>query len=227
MAFAFAALALVNGCSAQASNDASENQAQVAEGPFASDHYYLAMFGYQDPGNTAPLSHTFATFVHVGASVEVQTISWLPANFTGKVCVDLFHLSCPAETGHNYTLEETLSFAQAGGEFVGMYGPFEVTQDLWNRANTQAAYLNSGITDYVANDFGFHNASFRHTGGAINCIHAVSDALYFDRTGLNWGLSGSHIVLDNMRPWIYSTTPVEEALPYFPIAGFAVTRLAY
>jgi hypothetical protein len=219
--------ALTAGCAAPAADKGTGSEDQAATTSFGADHYYVSMFGYQDPQNSAPLSHTFASFLHVGSSVEVQTISWLPETFTGEVCVDVFHLRCGRVAGHNYTLEETLAFAQSGGEFVGMYGPFEISPDLWNRATNQVAYLNSGATSYIANDLGFHMASFNHRGGAINCIHAVSDALYFDRTGLNWGLNGSHIVLDNMAPWLLSTTPAEDVVQYFPIDGFAVTRLAY
>ena len=220
-------LALLAGCSVPTGRGGSEAQARaLPQRPPRRTTITSSMFGYQDADNTAPLSHTFASVVHVGATVDIATISWLPLAFDGKVCVDLLHLRCPVETGKNYSLEETLTWAQSEGLYVGMWGPFEVNADLWNRVNSQIAYLDSGATDYVANDLGMHLASFRHNGGAVNCIHAVSDSIYFESTGLNWGLDGSKIVLEQMEPWMASTAPVDAALPYFPIAAFPVNRLA-
>jgi hypothetical protein len=168
------------------------------------------MFGYQDAQNRAALSHSFATFVHATipadapertAVTEQIDISWLPARFGGTVCVDLLHLRCPAVTGHNYSLAETLSFAENEHLTVGVWGPVEVRKDLFDRAKAQQAYLESGATGYVANDTGLHLPAYNHRGGALNCIHAVSDLAFFDRTGLNWGLDASRIVWGDFQPW--------------------------
>jgi hypothetical protein len=222
IAYVFAAISAVGasslGCSSPAGDRAgSEDQAQIAS---AGDRYYMAMFGYQDAQNSAQLSHTFASFVHVPASgdaPEVRTISWLPEAFDGQVY--LAHL---AETGHNYTVEETLGFALQGGESIGMWGPFAISQDIWYRANVKADGLDNHQFLYKAFDLGarWH---------AENCIHAVTDVMRpGDRTGLNWGWDGSKVALQLfVNPQLQATEPdavgyfgIDTYLPYINQPGF-------
>lgn len=223
---------LAAGCAAQADEP---GDVAVSQDALTARKHYLLMFGYEDARNSAPLSHTFATFLRAdfdgpgtanGRIVDQVDISWLPERFTGSVCVDALHLRCPPETGHNYSLNQTLGFAQAGRLRVAMWGPYEITGALFDRAKDQERYLDSGKSQYVANDLFLHRRAYDRRGGALNCMHAVSDIAFFDRTGLNWGVRGSKIVLDNLRGYIVSPARADWVLPRIGLDTSGIDRLS-
>ena len=229
---------LAGGCSASDGYDEVTSEvAAPLTATYKEHRYYLLMFGSEDASNTAAGSHSFATFAHVGVPTvgpveqtqlfEVLTISWLPRAFYGEVCVDLLHFRCPAEWGNNYSLGETLAFTR--NRFVAMWGPLQIRQELYDRMLRQVQFLDSGRVFYSANDIGprYHDRALRHEwGGAINCIHAMTDALYFVRTGLNWGWSNSRIALRTMEPWIIDRgTPAEWIVPRLALENVRLTRL--
>jgi hypothetical protein len=171
--------------------------------------YFLVMFGAQDAVNHARNSHTFATFVRAeiapgedlgNATLDVHTISWIPADYeeTGDVCV----LFCPVEEGRDFTLDETLAALEDNGRLVEYWGPVEIQRDLYDRAIARIGFLESGAVAYRANDRRTRDpAFFGEPGGAINCMHAISDIGGFLETGLDWGPPGSEDVLEFLSPW--------------------------
>src|SRR5438132_670822 len=132
------------------------------------DNFYAIIFGEEDGRNRFCEAHSFATFVRVRLEatgpeiVDRATISWLPA--AGKV-----RLFKRAERGRNYTLEETFALVKPG-HTVAQWGPFEIQEDLFERAKKQAAFLSSGGVLYKAMD-----PFSRPAGMAINCEHAICD----------------------------------------------------
>lgn len=164
------------------------------------DNYYAIIFGEQDGGNRFCEAHTFATFVRVRLdidgpqTVDQATISWLPA--AGKV-----KLLKRAEKGRNYTLEESFALVKPGHR-VAQWGPFEIQEELFDRAKKQAALLSSGAILYKAVD-----PFARPAGYAINCEHAVCDiglkpGEVIVRTGTAHGHHGSYLVSMHLRSWM-------------------------
>jgi hypothetical protein len=170
---------------------------------WAGEACFVLMFGSQRIPNQPNYSHTFATFVRATwagdacrpgpISLEAHTISWLPSNLVVRCCALL------PECGRNLDLHSTLRYALANGERVSMWGPYQISPDLFYRARQQVALLQSGQLLYKANDTGFPARR------VSNCIHAVSEAV--DRPLLlvpcpGWGEGASYVVLLKMRPWI-------------------------
>jgi len=166
----------------------------------AQDKCYAIIFGEEDGRNRFCEAHTFATFVRVhleGAGPEVvdqATISWLPA--AGKV-----KLFKRAERGRNYTLEESFALVKPGHR-VAQWGPFEIQEELFDRAKKQAAFLSSGGVLYKAVD-----PFSRPAGVAVNCEHAVCDIGLRSgesilRTGTAHGLHGSYLCAMHLRSWM-------------------------
>jgi hypothetical protein len=164
------------------------------------DKFYGIIFGEQDGGNRFCEAHTFATFVRVRLevdgpqTVDQATISWLPA--AGKV-----KLFKRAEKGRNYTLEESFALVKPGHR-VAQWGPFEIQEELFDRAKKQAALLSSGAILYKAVD-----PFTRPAGYAINCEHAVCDiglrpGKAIERTGTAHGHHGSYLVATHLRSWM-------------------------
>src|SRR5262245_18909354 len=114
------------------------------------DKFYGIIFGEQDGGNRFSEAHTFATFLRVRlevdgpATVDQATISWLPA--AGRV-----KLFKRAEKGRNYTLEESFALVKQGHR-LAQGGPFEIQEELFDRAKKQAAFLCSGAILYKSVD---------------------------------------------------------------------------
>ena len=164
------------------------------------DKYYAIIFGEQDGGNRFCEAHTFATFVRVRLEVsgpevvDQATISWLPA--AGKV-----KLFKRAERGRNYTLEESFALVKPGHS-LAQWGPFEIQEELFDRAKKQAAFLSSGGVLYKAVD-----PFSRPAGVAVNCEHAVCDiglrpGESIIRTGTAHGHHGSRLVATHLRSWM-------------------------
>src|SRR5262245_10200556 len=114
------------------------------------DTFYAIIFGEQDGRNRFCEAHTFATFVRVRVEaegpevVDQATISWLPA--AGRV-----KLFKRAERGRNYTLEESFALVKQGHR-LAQGGPFEIQEELFDRAKKQAAFLCSGAILYKSVD---------------------------------------------------------------------------
>ena len=169
----------------------------------AGEAYYLIMFGSQQIPNRPNYAHTFATFVRVGwegngpcgnrFSLEAHTISWLPRNLVIRTWALL------PECGGNFDLHSTLRYVLKNGERVSMWGPYQISPDLYCRALKQIARLESGQLLYKADDTGFPARR------VSNCIHAVSEVV--DRPLIivaspGWGEMASYYVLREMRPWV-------------------------
>ncbi len=192
--------------------------AVVGGAPFCN---FALVFGFDDAAFSAAGSHSFVVYVRVGVpqsgpleqttSFEVETISWLPAAFSGRVCVDALHLRCHKEPGQRYDLKTMLAFAR--GHRLVMWGPLEISEFLYQRAMSQVRFLDSGDALYIANDLGtgLHRRAFRRDpGGAINCIHAITDELSFERTGLNWGARASQLIAEQMLPFVVDRDPPDD-----------------
>lgn len=159
----------------------------------SAESYFMVVFA-TDRG-AAPYSHTFATFVKTteeGTLLDVQTISWMPRT------LNIFVLA-PAEPGVNLDLHASLQWALSRNVPTFQWGPFEIKRELYDRAATQIARLNSGTVAYKALDRRLH------PGNVSNCIHAVSD-IEMDRgvlhVGLAHGRAASQLVVWHLQPWI-------------------------
>jgi hypothetical protein len=164
------------------------------------DKFYAVIFGEQDGRNRCCEAHSFATFVRVRPEatgpeiVDQATISWLPA--AGRV-----RLLKGAEPGRNYTLEESLAMVKPGHS-LAQWGPFEIQDELFQRAKKQAAFLSSGGILYKAVE-----PFARPKGIAVNCEHAISDIGLrpgepLVRTGTAHGHQGSYLVAMHLRSWL-------------------------
>ena len=182
---------------------ASGGSAQVQPERRVGERYFAAVLAYQDAANLPQNSHTFAVFARVrcqnfedlansGATVESQTISWMPADLKIKV------MRFEPEPGRNLSLTETLEFAHAQDLTVTVRGPFPTDKALYQMAAERVAFLNSGRLKYILGDW------FARKNGACNCIHAISD---LDSTqpllqsGLVHGDSAGAAVTRHLERW--------------------------
>jgi hypothetical protein len=165
------------------------------------DVYYVLVFSSQTPHLCAKHSHTFATFVKAtGAgpcaeayALESHTISWLPA--TGNVQPT----ALLRERGRNLDLGSTLRWADATGQRVSLWGPYQIDRELYDRALAQIANLESGAVCYKALDSGCFSSR------ACNCIHAVSviaDGHHLLVFSPGFGDIASYRVSQCFQPWI-------------------------
>src|SRR5687767_4135429 len=167
----------------------------------ADERYYVVLFASQNSTNDARLSHTFATFVKIDRqddpkqraqreTAQSVTISWLSAGGSVRI------LERPV-TGRNYTLQESLTWAEERGLTTTMRGPFEIGKDVFDRAVKQKERLESGAILYKAVDRRFRPEV------AINCVHAVSDVLPGPllMTGSARGDAATAMVANHYRPY--------------------------
>lgn len=132
--------------------------------------YFFILYGGQSLPFKPRTAHTWATFVKATPDaagvigVESFTISWLPA--TG----DVKPWRLRAETGKNFTLEETFVIAAEQKDRVSMWGPFEIDATRYELAVVQAQLLESGAVRYRAIDSFTRNIWIEH------CVHAVTYA---------------------------------------------------
>lgn len=179
----------------------------ITSGASAASHrrHFMIVYGFQDAINTPRNSHTFATFLELSWSdstgdftgIQVHTISWYPTSMEIR-----FYRLLP-EGGLNLELTETLALAASRGVSVIRWGPVEISEDLYFTALRQIDFLNSGAVDYIAEDRFLRNAAYsREPGGAINCIHAVSDLGGFIRTGFLHGFSAARRTYDHLRQFV-------------------------
>lgn len=174
----------------------------------AQEKYYTVIFGVQDGPNRFREAHSFATFVQARREpvriLDQATISWLPAS-------GVVNLRNRAERGTNHTLKSSLELVTPA-HTIAQWGPFEITQDLFQRAKRQAQFLERGGTLYKAVDL-----STRSVGVAVNCEHAISDIVRnpgqpFVRTGTARGHWGSFLVAGHLRGSMIEPTVVHDWL---------------
>jgi hypothetical protein len=142
--------------------------------PPPNERYYLMMFGSQAGCPKKPeLTHTWATLVTAtdvpgcaDPHLDVQTISWLPAN------LNIRPDSREVEPGRNFDLETTLAEAERTGQDIAMWGPYEVWHGFAYRFRVQKEFLESGRVGYQCID---SRGEAAKTGNGHNCIHAVTD----------------------------------------------------
>jgi hypothetical protein len=173
----------------------------LAHSARAEEFHYLMVFGSQRVPPRPKYAHTFATFVRATGtgpcaenySLEVHTISWVPRTLDIRVGALL------PECGVNLDLDATLRWALATDQRVSLWGPYQIDQDLYERALAQISLLESGRVRYKALDFGYRTAS------VSNCIHAVSSLAQGYRphaATLFFGEAASYLVLCRLAPWV-------------------------
>ena len=167
----------------------------------AEDRYYMVVFSWQSEPNLFRTAHTFASFVKVSGEgaraedhrVEIQTISWMPRTLA------VMPLRVQPEEGVNLDLPKSFKVAASIGSSVGAFPPVAVKKELHDLMVARIGQLNSGKLLYIANDARLRGA------GAINCIHAISDA---DPTqpgldsGLQHGDLSSAAVYRHLTKWM-------------------------
>lgn len=199
---------------------------RLGPAPLTRDRYFIIPFAYQNKGNDPRYSHSFMTVVRIlgkGAKVtpgcefvsgryrgwdfEAFNISWLPADFLHNPNLCVFRgpgalaipgqNSCPISQGKNYNLQDTLGLAVKAKVAVGMWGPYEVTREGFDRGVKRKRLLDSGKIKYRADD-----RLLRRSADAINCFHALTSIEEpapmggLLNTGFKmWGLNGTKRVL--------------------------------
>ena len=162
--------------------------------------FFIILFAYQTPLNIPRASHTAATFVKTNASgdpIEAFTISWLPTRLKGEAREDISLFQQP-EPGSNFTLAETMRLGYSRRRTVTRWGPFQVRPEFYQQAARQYHFLNSGAVRYTVLDDSVRGPAFGGVpGGAVNCIHAVSDSFGTQplRTGTLRGNPATEAVL--------------------------------
>ena len=149
--------------------------------------HYVLLFAAQQPGRAIPspwLAHSFATWVELDDAriTEQFTISWLGAS-------GVRFLLPPRELGINRSLLESMQWACEHGLCVSMWGPYQVTAELFENARCRYQLLEeaetSGIVEYKVFD-SFTRS--RCCEPAYNCFHAICDVAGTRlRTGTRYG----------------------------------------
>lgn len=158
---------------------APERHASVSQSAAAPDRYFVVVFSYQDAENHVQKSHTFATFVKASnlddtadnarqARFETRTISWLPAKFA-----DTLRLSFFPTAGKNFTLGETLRFAERLDVQVRHWGPLEIDARLYEQAARRSEQLASGAVRYQVYDSS--KPRTKRAADVVHCIDAVAE----------------------------------------------------
>lgn len=171
----------------------------------AGDWYYLLVFGSESTPKLPRFTHTWATFVKVSGpcagpyQIECQTISWYAAK------LELTPWRALPECGVNLDLPTTLRLAREHQEQVWQWGPYQIRQDLYDRACRRIEQLQRGELLYKTIDVGFRSTY------AVSCIHAVSDLDREHRqlrVGLvHYGAAASYQVVQLFRPWMFEACP--------------------
>jgi hypothetical protein len=165
----------------------------------AKEAYYVLLFGSQQTPNNPTWSHSFATFVRAiwadagPPRLEAYTISWFPRGLYLRI------FTVAPEPGINLDLHSTLRYLTVNHERVSLWGPYQITPELYWRAVAQVGLLQSGRVLYKAVDTGYSSDL------VSNCIHAVSSVAEGNRlsvTRLSWGETASYMILDDFMPWI-------------------------
>jgi hypothetical protein len=142
-------------------------------GARAEERYYIIIFGSQSTPRLPRYTHTWATFVKAGGEGqdsseyhidEVFTISWLPADLVVR------SLRLRAQEGVNLDLEATLAYVLEHAR-VSEWGPFQISQQFYERALERKAQLESGSVKYKAIDPNFGPRA----QNISDCIHGITD----------------------------------------------------
>jgi hypothetical protein len=137
------------------------------------ERYYVIIFGSQSTPRLPRYTHTWGTFVRASGEGqdsskyhidEVVTISWLPADLKVRA------LRLRAQEGVNLDLESTLGYVLPR-ERVSEWGPFQISQELYDRAVERRANLESGAVKYKGID---PNVGPR-VSYVSDCIHGITD----------------------------------------------------
>jgi hypothetical protein len=134
----------------------------------AQDRHYVWIFSSQSVPKLPRYTHTWAEFAHIPGGCGPRpfhafAISWMPATLNIRTYALL------PEPGVNLDLQTTLRFVQNEGERISVWGPFEISACLYERAAKQKNRVESGAVRYRAID-----PLIRHND-ISDCVHAVSD----------------------------------------------------
>ncbi len=196
----------------------------------AEELYYMVVFAAQRSFNRPQHTHTFATFVKATGEgptldsyqIENHTISWTAAR------LQLHLYRWRPEQGVNLDLQASLQLALRNRERLCKWGPYQIQQELYERAVQQVARLESGAVQYKLLDRRFRPHR------AICCIHAVSDIHPENRildSGRARGESASALVVRHLRPWILAPDETHDwvserlGLSAYPIGDQSRTKL--
>jgi hypothetical protein len=199
---------------------------RLGPGKNSRDRYFIIPFAYENKGNDPAFSHSFLSFVRFladdkqplltpeletrnfkGREFEAFTISWLPEDFPENPNLRVFEgfggvliasrNTCPLSPGKSFDLSTTLGLAVTAKVAVGMWGPYEISEEGFNRGVERLRLLKSGALKYRADD-----RDYRKDKVAINCYHAMAgldepfpNGGFLDTGFKMWGLNGTMQVL--------------------------------
>jgi hypothetical protein len=185
----------------------------------AGEAYFVAVFGSQRPAGLPAHTHSFAAFIRLDGCGQLQfwTISWMPRTLQ----IDIARLQ--PECGDNLDLRSTLRWAQADGQRISLWGPYQIRKELFDQALRQFAHLNSGAVCYKAVDLGYP------ADRVCNCVHALGDvasAYSPARVGIAaWGESASYLITRTFSPWMIQPAQAHDwIIPHLGICGIPIIR---
>jgi hypothetical protein len=137
----------------------------------ADESYYVIFFGSQSTPRRPKYTHTWGTIVKATGEgkdlskydLEVHTCSWLPATLNIRVWRLL------PETGVNLDLDSTINLMLHNKEEIVQWGPYQISEQSYERGLRQIQRLDSGVYRYRAVD------GLSRTSNIANCFHAISD----------------------------------------------------
>jgi hypothetical protein len=191
----------------------------------ADEAYFMLVFASQRPVNFPAHAHTFATFVKAtwpapgcaAPQLQAWTISWMPRT----LAIEVGRLS--PEGGVNLDLHSSLRWALGDGQRISVWGPYQVRQELFDRALGRVGRLQSGAFCYKAVTTGYAREE------VTNCVHAVGDlALDNPRLHLDirsWGDSAGYFVTLSFVPWIIQPRQTHDwILPRLGLCNYPLVR---
>ena len=187
---------------------APDSRASISQRTSTPDRYFVVVFSYQDADNHVLKSHTFATFVKVShlddaagnakqARFESRTISWLPAKFAETLRLSFF-----PTVGKNFTLGETLKFAEQLDVQVKHWGPLEIDADLYEHAVRRSEQLSSGDVRYQVYDSS--KPRTKRAANVVHCIDAVAETAGKLTLGTVRGFAAGEQVVEHFRSHVKS-----------------------
>jgi hypothetical protein len=156
--------------------------APTVAAPPRTERFYLVVYAAQEETYHPEASHCFATFARIGRDpeIELRHINWFSAaghrtGLTDGLCDSRGRPARP-EPGENRTTREALALAARLGLRISRWGPYEIHQELYDRALQQIELLEGRVPGhrilYKACDLGYREG---REPSALNCIHAISD----------------------------------------------------